>query len=59
MAKDELNLRRGDLILVKDPKENADWWYGELLNEEASKKLDKNGFFPRTYTSHAFQAITA
>lgn len=57
--KDELNLKRGDLVYVKDPKQNADWWHGELLDDEATKKLDKSGFFPRTYTSHAFQAITA
>ena len=57
--KDELNLKRGDLVLVKEPKENADWWFGELLDEEATSKLGKSGFFPRTYASHAFEAITA
>lgn len=57
--KDELNLKRGDLILVKDPKENADWWFGELLDDEAMSKLGKLGLFPRTYASHAFEAITS
>ena len=56
--KDEINLKRGDLVLVKDPKENADWWFGELLNGEATRKLGKSGFFPRTYASHAFEAIS-
>ncbi len=56
--RDEINLKRGDLILVKDPKENADWWFGELLDEEATRKLGKSGFFPRTYASHAFEAIS-
>ena len=56
--KDEINLKRGDLVLVKDPKENADWWFGELLDEEATRKLGKSGFFPRTYASHAFEAIS-
>ena len=56
--RDEINLKRGDLIFVKDPKENADWWFGELLDEEATRKLGKSGFFPRTYASHAFEAIS-
>ena len=56
--KDEINLKRGDLVFVKDPKENADWWFGELLDNEATTKLGKSGFFPRTYASHAFEAIT-
>ena len=57
--RDELNLKRGDLVLVKDPKENADWWFGELLDKEATNKLGKSGFFPRTYASHAFEAISS
>ena len=56
--KDEINLKRGDLVLVKDPKGSADWWFGELLDEEATRKLGKSGFFPRTYASHAFEAIS-
>ena len=56
--KDEINLKRGDLVLVKDPKENADWWFGELLDREATRKLGKSGFFPRTYASRAFEAIS-
>ena len=56
--KDEINLKRGDLVLVKDPKEHVDWWFGELLDGEATRKLGKSGFFPRTYASHAFEAIS-
>jgi hypothetical protein len=56
--KDEIDLKRGDLVLVKDPKDNADWWFGELLDEEAMRKVGKSGFFPRTYASHAFEAVS-
>ena len=56
--KDELNLKRGDLVFVRNTKETVDWWFGELLDEEASKKLGNDGFFPRTYVSHAFEAIS-
>ena len=56
---DELNLRRGDLVFVKDPKESSDWWYGELLDEEASSKVGVTGLFPCSYLTTAFEAITA
>lgn len=54
--RDELNLKRGDLVYVAEPQETSDWWYGEPLNEDASGKMDApGGLFPRTYTSSAFE----
>ncbi len=55
---DELNLKRGDLLYVTDPREDSDWWFGELLDEEASCKRDlPGGLFPRSYTSSAFEPL--
>jgi len=57
--KDELNLHRGDLVYVTDPKESTDWWFGELVNEEATTKMGVSGFFPRSYSAFAFETLTS
>lgn len=56
---DELGLSRGDLVLVNEPVDNSDWWSGELLDNDASKKLGRKGLFPRQYTELAFDPVTA
>ena len=55
--KDELDLRRGNLVYVDEPAGNSEWWYGELLDEEAEIKLGKAGFFPSTYSTCAFERV--
>ena len=54
---DELALSRGDLVYVSSPKETAEWWFGELLDPDASHKLGQVGFFPRTYSTAAFTPV--
>ena len=56
---DELGLSRGDLVLVNEPNENSEWWYGELLDNDATKRLGRKGLFPRQYTDPAFDLVTA
>ena len=53
---DELGLARGDLVYVSSPKDTSEWWFGELLDPDASRKLGKVGFFPRNYSTTAFTA---
>lgn len=55
--KDELDLRRGDLVFVSDNKERQEWWYGELVNPDVTKKLGPKGLFPANYSSVAFQLV--
>ena len=55
---DELALQRGDLVYVNSPLDSAEWWFGELLDANASKKMGKNGFFPRTYSTMAFEQLS-
>lgn len=55
---DELNLKRGDLVLVGEPSSNAEWWYGETLDSSAAGKLGRAGFFPQSYSSSAFQVAS-
>ena len=57
--KDELNLHRGDLVYVTDPKDSMDWWFGELVNKEATTKVGGSGFFPRSYSTFAFETLSA
>jgi len=57
--KDELGLKRGDLVYISEPSESELWWYGELLDQEASKKLGPAGFFPKDYLSPAFEAVSS
>ena len=54
---DELGLRRGDLVHVSNPLHSLMWWYGELLDAEASRKVGRAGFFPKDYSSLAFEAM--
>ncbi len=54
---DELSLHRGDLVYVKSPLESSDWWYGELLNSEGSARIGRSGFFPRNYSTKAFEHL--
>ena len=56
---DELNLQRGDLVFVSEPKTGQEWWYGELLDKDASKKLGPCGLFPSNYSSNAFELISS
>ena len=56
--KDELNLRRGDLVYVKQPSRGSEWWYGEVMNDDASSTLGRVGFFPSTYSTAAFEAVS-
>ena len=57
--KDELGLIRGDLILVSEPSDGSDWWFGELLDIEATKKIGKQGLFPRQYADLAFEGVAS
>ena len=57
--KDELGLKRGDLVYVSEPSDAELWWYGELLDEEASKKVGPAGFFPKDYSTLAFEAVSS
>ena len=57
--KDELDLHRGDLVYVTEPKEDMAWWFGERLDQEATSKLGVAGFFPRNYSTYAFQAVSS
>ena len=54
---DELNVHRGDLVLVSDPKTGQEWWYGELLDQNATRKVGPCGLFPSNYSSNAFEII--
>ena len=56
---DELRLQRGDLVLVNKPLDAELWWYGELLDAEASKKLGPAGFFPKDYSTLAFETASS
>ena len=56
---DELNLRRGDLVYVNSPRNSDEWWFGELLDHDAARKLGPTGFFPRNYSTQAFEAVNA
>ena len=57
--KDELDLHRGDLVYVTEPKEDMAWWFGERLDPDATSKLGVSGFFPRNYSTYAFQAVSS
>ena len=52
---DELALHRGDLVYVSSPLSSEEWWYGEALDPEASKRLGPAGFFPQKYSTIAFE----
>lgn len=56
---DELNVNRGDLVLVSNPVNGQEWWYGELLDSNASKKVGPCGLFPSSYSSNAFEIISS
>ena len=55
---DELELKRGDLVFVSKPLDSEMWWYGELLDAEASRKVGLAGFFPKDYSTLAFEALS-
>ena len=55
---DELELKRGDLLFVSKPLDSEMWWYGELLDAEASRKVGLAGFFPKDYSTLAFEALS-
>ena len=55
---DELALQRGDLVFVSDPQPAQEWWYGEKLDPHASTKMGPAGFFPRTYSTTAFETVS-
>lgn len=52
---DELALHRGDLVYVHSPLDAEEWWYGEILDHHASKKVGEAGFFPKSYSTVAFE----
>lgn len=54
---DELNLKRGDLVYVVEPKEGVDWWFGELLDANSLSKLGVSGLFPSSFATCAFEVI--
>ena len=56
---DELALHRGDLVYVNTPLDTEEWWYGEVLDPHASKKLGQAGYFPKSYSTIAFEAATS
>lgn len=56
---DELALQRGDLVYVSSPLDHEDWWYGEILDPHASKKLGPAGFFPKSYSTIAFETVSS
>lgn len=55
--KDEISLRRGDLVLVNKNSEKLKWWYGELLHPDSMAKIGPKGLFPASYSSVAFELI--
>ena len=55
---DELALKRGDLVYVSTPQSTAEWWFGELLDAEASTKMGRSGYFPRAYSTIAFDQVS-
>ena len=55
--KDEVSLKRGDLVYVQDPKPGADWWLGELLDPDVTFKVGKKGYFPTSYVAEAFEVV--
>ena len=56
---DELALTRGDLVYVSSPAASEEWWYGEKLDPHASKKIGLAGFFPKCYSTTAFETINS
>ena len=58
-ANDELNLKRGDLVYVADAKEGSDWWYGDMLDDNATATVGQAGFFPSAYSVPAFEAVSS
>lgn len=54
---DEINLKRGDLVLVSNAAQGQEWWFGEPLDENASRKIGPGGLFPSSYSSSAFELI--
>lgn len=56
---DELVLHRGDLVFVNRPLDTQLWWYGELLDADASRKLGPAGFFPQNYSTLAFETVSS
>lgn len=55
--KDEVTLKRGDLVYVHDPKPSAEWWLGELLDPDVTFKVGKKGYFPTSYCAAAFETV--
>lgn len=58
-AGDELPLHRGDLVYVSNPLNSDEWWFGELLDAAASRKVGRAGFFPRNYSTVAFEPVAS
>ena len=55
--KDEVSLKRGDLVYVQDPKPSAQWWLGELLDPDVTCKVGRKGYFPTSYAAAAFEIV--
>lgn len=56
---DELGLHRGDLVYVSSPLDNEEWWYGEVLDPHAARKVGPAGFFPKSYSTVAFETLAS
>lgn len=55
IASDELNVKRGDLVLVEKPQQGEEWWLGEVIAQDCSRKLGQQGLFPANYCTVAFE----
>ena len=52
---DELRAKRGDLVIVTEPNKSQEWWFGETVAQDCSRKLGQSGLFPSSYCSIAFE----
>ena len=55
--KDEMDLKRGDLVFVAENKGKQEWLFGELVDPNVSRRLGPKGLFPASYSAIAFQLI--
>ena len=52
---DEIKVKRGDLVHVSKPDKGHEWWFGELVSQDCSRKTGPTGLFPANYCSVAFE----
>jgi hypothetical protein len=46
-------------VYVNSPLDTEEWWYGEKLDTHASKKIGTAGFFPKSYSTVAFETANS